>query len=142
MNATLGARLGTKHQAPSLDKDLVTLHNSLQEHNVFNIENGRALRNMKNLVMPNVITLGLNQLAAPLADYNQSFQQLQKRRIEDPLTDEPTSPSLPDSPNSSSSESSSAMSVQLPQPPLMVPSLTIDVQVMSVLLRACWVILY
>ncbi|KAI1791461.1 hypothetical protein LXA43DRAFT_973118 [Ganoderma leucocontextum] len=35
MNTTLGAWLGTKHKSPSLDKDLVALQNSMQEHNIF-----------------------------------------------------------------------------------------------------------
>ncbi|PIL24781.1 hypothetical protein GSI_12667 [Ganoderma sinense ZZ0214-1] len=96
MNATLGARLGTKHKSPTLDKDLIALQNSLQEHNVFQLEPGRVLRDMKTPVVPNVVTLGLNQLHGPLQDYNRTFAQLQQRRREDPLTDETSPPSSPE----------------------------------------------
>lgn len=99
MNATLGARLGTKHKSPSLDKDLVALRTSMQEHNIFAIESGRVLCDMKKPVVPNVVTVGLGLLHAPLQEYNRSFQQLQLRRRETPLADGLSPPSSPEAGN-------------------------------------------
>nr|VWO97743.1 Pre-mRNA-splicing ATP-dependent RNA helicase PRP28 (EC [Ganoderma boninense] len=85
MNSTLGARLGTKHQAPDRSRDLATLQNSMREHNVFTVQHGRILRGVKDGEVPNAISAGLSQLVGPLNEYNKIFQQLQKRRREVPL---------------------------------------------------------
>ena len=81
---------------------------------MFSVEAGRALRDMKNAAVPNVITVGLNQLSGPLADYNQTFQQLQQRQREDPLTDEISPPSSPDATQSMPSDGSSGNTPAVP----------------------------
>lgn len=140
MNATLGARLGTKHKSPSLDKDLVALQNSMQEHGVFKIENGRVLRDMKDPVVPNVITLGLNQLYTPLQEYNRAFSQLQQRRREDPLQDETSPPSSPEVQSTASELSTEMPTSTLPsnsdaapsaKGPAPMPSASIDPMMVS-----------
>ncbi|EJF61026.1 hypothetical protein DICSQDRAFT_41746, partial [Dichomitus squalens LYAD-421 SS1] len=85
MNATLGARLGTKHQSPDLQKDLELLSNSMRENGIFHVEPGRVLRAMTSAEVPNVVATGLKQLPGPLFEYNKMFHQLQRRRRETPL---------------------------------------------------------
>ena len=78
MNSALGARLGTKHQAPDKARDLATLQESLREHSVFTIRPGRILRGVQGGEVPNVMSAGLNQLQTPLNEYNKMFKQLQR----------------------------------------------------------------
>ncbi len=87
MNASLGARLGTKHHTPELDRDLQTLRDALHLHKVLRVAPGRILRAVKKPVVPNVMNVGLTQLFGPLNEYNKTFKQLQRRRREVPLAD-------------------------------------------------------
>ncbi|KAI0675801.1 hypothetical protein C8Q78DRAFT_963648 [Trametes maxima] len=87
INGTLGARLGSKHHSPTLDKDFTALCSSLRTNNIFEVENGRVV-NPENAgagAVPNVMNVGLNQLQGPLDDYNGAFKQLQRRRRMTPL---------------------------------------------------------
>lgn len=89
VNGALGVRLGSKHQTPNVERDLMAVCNSLQEHNVFGIERGRVINStdVTSGLVPNVINIGLNQLAGPLNDYNDVFRKLQRRRRMTPLTE-------------------------------------------------------
>ncbi|PIL28976.1 hypothetical protein GSI_09023 [Ganoderma sinense ZZ0214-1] len=82
MNSTLGAQLGTKHHTPER----------------------RVLRGVKDAEVPNVVAAGLKQLQKPLAEYNKTFQQLQQRRRELPLTD----PTISATPSASISNTTAA----------------------------------
>ncbi|KAH9897009.1 hypothetical protein C8Q73DRAFT_642360 [Cubamyces lactineus] len=87
VNGALGVRLGSKHHTPNVERDLMAICNSLQEHNVFGIERGRVINpiDVMNGLVPNVINIGLNQLAGPLDEYNDVFRKLQRRRRMTPL---------------------------------------------------------
>ncbi|KAI0690244.1 hypothetical protein C8T65DRAFT_834461 [Cerioporus squamosus] len=87
ISPVLGARLGTKHHTPEMARDLATLRDTLRVHDVLKVTNGRALRGVKNAVIPNVMNVGLTQLFGPLNEYNRTFKQLQRRRREVPLAD-------------------------------------------------------
>lgn len=90
VNSTLGAKLGSKHHTPNLDKDLLALRQSLMGHNIFGIEPGRVIDRAKpeTGVVPNIVNVGLNMLPGPLDDYNRAFKNLQERRRLQPLTDD------------------------------------------------------
>ncbi|KAJ2929189.1 hypothetical protein H1R20_g7903, partial [Candolleomyces eurysporus] len=84
-NSSLGSDLGTKHADACLAEDIQSLMNSLKEHNVYSLQVGRVTQE-DNLPVPDIVTVGLQQLTGPLEDYNRAFQQLQKRRRMTPIT--------------------------------------------------------
>ncbi|KAI0362888.1 hypothetical protein BV20DRAFT_930443, partial [Pilatotrama ljubarskyi] len=88
VNSNLGTKLGTKHHTPGLERDYKILCDALREHNVLGFEGGRVIdkTNPNAGVVPNIATVGLNQLQAPLDEYNQAFRRLQRRRRMVPLT--------------------------------------------------------
>ncbi|EJF59284.1 hypothetical protein DICSQDRAFT_172208 [Dichomitus squalens LYAD-421 SS1] len=92
MNDTLGARLGNKHQSPSLHKDIDSLTNLMRNNSIFRVEPGHVLHDMTNTEVPNIVAAGLKQLPGPLLEYNKMFKQWQRRRRETPLTTPPASP--------------------------------------------------
>ncbi len=93
MNARYGARLGSKHHSPELDRDIAAIQDAMRVHKVFKQCPGRVLPgHVKDGEVPNVISTGLKQLQAPLVEYNKMFRTLQKRRRQTPLG--PLEPSL------------------------------------------------
>ncbi|KAI0651871.1 hypothetical protein C8Q79DRAFT_897275 [Trametes meyenii] len=89
INSALGAKLGSKHQSPTLEKDFAALCDSLRTNAIFEIEPGRVVdkNNVQAGAVPNIVNVGLNQLQGPLNDYNRAFKQLQRRRRMVPLSD-------------------------------------------------------
>ncbi|KAI0725900.1 hypothetical protein C8Q72DRAFT_954433 [Fomitopsis betulina] len=86
MNSTLGAQQGTKHTAPSLERDIVHLQASLQCFRVHAVIPGREIDNgSDNPVVPNSVTLGLQHLGEPLKEFNVVFVKLQARCRAPPL---------------------------------------------------------
>ncbi|KAI0731532.1 hypothetical protein C8Q72DRAFT_823117 [Fomitopsis betulina] len=83
MNEALGSRQGSKHAPPDLRRDLQEIQRTLAEAHVYSIIPGRRLEGDK-AVVPNVITIGLQRLAGPLAEYNRTFarQQVRRRRTQ------------------------------------------------------------
>ncbi|KAH9929201.1 uncharacterized protein B0H18DRAFT_1154576 [Fomitopsis serialis] len=79
MNEALGSKQGMKHAAPDLTRDLEELRRSLAEGNVYVVQPGRIIDGEKGVV-PNVVAVGLSQLAGPLNDYNKLMAKLKKRR--------------------------------------------------------------
>lgn len=89
-NHDLGAAQGRKHTTPDLSKDINTLIISLDEHNVYRLQSGRVL-DKDDPPIADVIAVGLHNLVAgtknPLADYNDAFARLQKRRCMKPVSE-------------------------------------------------------
>ena len=88
LNDTLGGDQGMRHAPPDLRADIASLMGSLDEHNIYRIENGRILGDEE--IVKDVITLGLQNLTSgqkgPLSEYNAAFRRLQKRRKMKPVT--------------------------------------------------------
>ncbi|RXW23327.1 hypothetical protein EST38_g2525 [Candolleomyces aberdarensis] len=84
-NSSLGSDLGTKHADARLAEDIQSLMNSLKEHKVYSLQVGRVTQE-DDPPVPDIVTVGLQQLTGPLEDYNRVFQQLQKRRRMSPIT--------------------------------------------------------
>ncbi|TCD59750.1 hypothetical protein EIP91_011580, partial [Steccherinum ochraceum] len=78
LNHELGGRQGSKHHSPELWNDITVLKNSLQQHNVYTLQPGRAIPGT-NAVVPNIVNVGLNALAGPLAEFNEALKTLQER---------------------------------------------------------------
>ncbi|KAF9031725.1 hypothetical protein BDP27DRAFT_1375121 [Rhodocollybia butyracea] len=80
---------GTRHAPPDLSKDIETLMNSLEEHNVYTLTKGRVLDAGEEPSV-DVVSKGLEQLlhGTPLVEYNQAFKQLQRRRRIQPIVGE------------------------------------------------------
>ncbi|KAF9568050.1 hypothetical protein CPC08DRAFT_813857 [Agrocybe pediades] len=79
----LGADQGTRHAEPRLAKDIESLMKYLSEHKVYQIQKGRTLDEDEPPVK-DVITAGFHSLTTgaknPLAEYNEAFGRLQRRR--------------------------------------------------------------
>ena len=105
----LGTYQGTKHTSPNLERDIERLMQSLADHNVYEIENGRTIDPGSDItgdkdgvespddakpevtaqvVVPNCISLGLSRLPSPLREYNETFRKLQERSRQVPLIGE------------------------------------------------------
>ncbi|KAH9839457.1 uncharacterized protein C8Q71DRAFT_704175 [Rhodofomes roseus] len=84
MNASLGAKLGSKHTSPSIQKDITVLMSSLHHHRVYELHPGRAIDDDKPIV-PDALTYGLELLEGPLEDFNHTFTKLQARCRSTPL---------------------------------------------------------
>ncbi|KAH9839465.1 uncharacterized protein C8Q71DRAFT_821461 [Rhodofomes roseus] len=85
MNASLGAKLGSKHTSPSIQKDITVLMSSLHHHRVYELHPGRAIDDDKPIV-PDALTYGLELLEGPLEDFNHTFTKLQARCRSTPLS--------------------------------------------------------
>ncbi|KXN85800.1 hypothetical protein AN958_10824 [Leucoagaricus sp. SymC.cos] len=94
----LGADQGTKHAEPDLSKDIQTLMDSLSKYDVYQIKMGCIIRGGVKPV-PDVVSLGYENLTSPLNDYNWTFQELQKQHQCPPVTqamvDSALKPGLP-----------------------------------------------
>ena len=80
MNDAIGLKQGTKHAMPDIARDLRELQCSLAEAQVYEIKPGRTIDGDSDAVVPNIVSAGLSQLVAPLAEYNNMFSLLKKRR--------------------------------------------------------------
>ena len=83
-NDFLGADQGTCHAPPDLSNDMQTLMDSLNENNVYQIQQGRVLDEDDGEPVKDAITTGLQSLTAgtknSLSEYNEAFRLLQRRR--------------------------------------------------------------
>lgn len=87
MNSTLGSKLGQKHHAPDLSKDIRKLLDSLREKAVYEVKIGRTV-DQANAEVTNVVTAGLQALPGPLREYNERFEQLRNKYRQKPLIGE------------------------------------------------------
>ncbi|KAK1216531.1 hypothetical protein PQX77_020826 [Marasmius sp. AFHP31] len=84
MANTVGeASQGTRHTAADLSKDIGTIMDSLEQHQVYQIIQGRVLDDDDSPVK-DVISEGITQLSGPLQEYNSAFKSLQARRQQEP----------------------------------------------------------
>ena len=83
-NDILGADQGTRHAPANLSDDIWALMDSLNEHNVYQIQEGRVLNETDGGPVKDAITAGLQSLTAGtknlLSKYNEAFCLLQRRR--------------------------------------------------------------
>ncbi|EDR00314.1 uncharacterized protein LACBIDRAFT_314453 [Laccaria bicolor S238N-H82] len=84
IHSELGSQLGSKHTIPDLHKDIQTLMDALNEHEVYVVKDGRVL-DANDTPVPNVISTGLVALAHgnatnPLAEFNAQYDSLCERR--------------------------------------------------------------
>ncbi|KAK7013469.1 hypothetical protein R3P38DRAFT_3206790 [Favolaschia claudopus] len=91
MNVELGNRQGSKHATPDLAADIAALMASLNEHEVYVEKEGRVLDDDEKPV-PDVISVGMAALThgtstTPLAEFNEQFESLRKRRHLTPVAD-------------------------------------------------------
>ncbi|KAJ7084898.1 hypothetical protein B0H15DRAFT_783568 [Mycena belliarum] len=91
IHTDLGARQGSKHTIPNLDKDIATLMASLDEHGVYSLQEGRVLDDDEKPVA-DILSTGLAALThggsiTPLAEFNQQFDILRDRRRLTPVAD-------------------------------------------------------
>ncbi|KAH9912438.1 uncharacterized protein B0H18DRAFT_1054099 [Fomitopsis serialis] len=84
LNDSLGAKQGSKHTSPSLERDITVLMQSLRQHRVYELEPGREIDDDK-AVVPDSYTLGLELLEGPLDEFNRSIAKLQARCRSTPL---------------------------------------------------------
>lgn len=87
INSTLGAQQGTKHASPSLDRDIGHLMASLRRFRVYELDPGRDIDDGtdSDAVVADSLTVGLQRLSEPLADFNASFAKLKARCSGQPL---------------------------------------------------------
>ncbi|KAH9914215.1 uncharacterized protein B0H18DRAFT_887406 [Fomitopsis serialis] len=85
MNTSLGAKIGSKHTNPSIEKDITLLMDSLRHHRVYELHPGRTIDD-DNPVVPDALTVGLELLEGPLGVFNEEFSKLQARCQSTPLT--------------------------------------------------------
>ena len=71
--------MGVKHADARLIEDIHTLVESLMENRVYETVPGRVL-DSGDPPVPDVVSVGLNQLSGPLQEYNAAFKDLQRRR--------------------------------------------------------------
>ena len=94
LHDSLGLDQGTKHAIPDLSADIHALMDSLKEHKVYELVNGRAL-DSDDPPAKDVVSFRLQQLTDsaknPLMDYNKAFTRLQRRRRMRPITTQPQS---------------------------------------------------
>ena len=76
----LGADQGTRHPPANLTEDITTLMQSLDENNVYKIQNGRVLDDDDEPIK-DVIATGLRNLVEGnknlLSEYNEAFRNFQ-----------------------------------------------------------------
>ncbi|KAJ8090066.1 hypothetical protein PM082_018646 [Marasmius tenuissimus] len=94
MNETLGARQGSRHSSVDLQKDIGVLMKNLQEHQVYEVQNGRTVDDDDSQIFKDNVTAGIEALTTgsdnPLTEYNRNFRRLQKRRRMPPVKTDPT----------------------------------------------------
>lgn len=88
MHDDLGSRQGTKHTSPDLQKDIQRLMDSLRDHEVYVLKEGRIIDQEK-AVVPNAISIGLRELQGPLQEFNKTFKRIQKRLHVHPIVGKP-----------------------------------------------------
>ncbi|KAJ6595416.1 hypothetical protein B0H10DRAFT_2167812 [Mycena sp. CBHHK59/15] len=91
IHTDLGARQGSKHTIPNLEEDIAALMDSLEEHDVYMLQQGRVLDDDEKPV-PDILSVGMAALThgastTPLADFNQQFEILRARRGLTPVAD-------------------------------------------------------
>ncbi|KAJ7191551.1 hypothetical protein GGX14DRAFT_600299 [Mycena pura] len=91
MHKDLGARQGSRHTIPKLDKDIAVLMDSLDEHDVYTLQEGRVLDDDEKPV-PDILSAGMAALThgssiSPLSEFNQQFAILRERRRLTPIAD-------------------------------------------------------
>ncbi|KAK7019993.1 hypothetical protein R3P38DRAFT_1236976 [Favolaschia claudopus] len=122
IHADLGARQGLKHTIPNLDKDIAALMDSLNEHDVYTLQPGRVLDDDEQPV-PDIVSVGMAALThgtsiTPLAEFNQQFNTLRKRRRLTPIAD--LLPLL--NPQSTSQTTSSSAAIPTPSSSTVQPT--------------------
>lgn len=82
----MGSKQGSRHSVPDLRKDINTLMNALQEHNVYTYQKGRVAHQNDGPV-PDVLSAGLTALTtaatsgeSPLSEFNTQFNRIRERR--------------------------------------------------------------
>ncbi|KAJ3561784.1 hypothetical protein NP233_g9984 [Leucocoprinus birnbaumii] len=87
---TLGTDQGTRHAPPDLTKDIQTLMDSLDDYKVYELIPGHVIKG--GCPVPDVVSVGYQNLTQgtgkPLQDFNESFQKLQERHQNPPVTEE------------------------------------------------------
>ncbi|KAJ6528621.1 hypothetical protein DFH09DRAFT_1327626 [Mycena vulgaris] len=96
----LGARQGSKHTIPKLDKDVAVLMDSLDEHSVYTLQEGRVLDDDEKPV-PDILSAGMAALThgssiSPLAEFNQQPRRL--ARLPTANADAPGNPGVASAP--------------------------------------------
>ncbi|KAF7343799.1 hypothetical protein MSAN_01960900 [Mycena sanguinolenta] len=91
INTDLGARQGSKHASPELAEDIQALMDSLAEHEVYTEKEGRVLDDDEKPA-PDVLSVGMAALThgsstTPLAEFNEQFEILRRRRQLTPASD-------------------------------------------------------
>ncbi|GJF00842.1 hypothetical protein PsYK624_171440 [Phanerochaete sordida] len=80
MHDTYGSAQGNKHAPPNLSYDIGCLIDSMREFSIYTPDpRGRAIEGPKASIA-NVLTVSAHQLIGPLADYNELFERLRRRR--------------------------------------------------------------
>ncbi|KAH9915138.1 uncharacterized protein B0H18DRAFT_1042454 [Fomitopsis serialis] len=87
MHTLLGAKQGTSHTSPSLDKDISQLVASLRRFNVYELQPGREIDDGTDNSgqVADSLTRGLQRLSEPLDEFNKTFAKLQSRCKAAPL---------------------------------------------------------
>ncbi|KAH9938037.1 uncharacterized protein B0H18DRAFT_965183 [Fomitopsis serialis] len=87
MHTLLGAKQGTSHTSPSLDKDISQLVASLRRFCVYELQPGREVDDGTDDSgqVADSLTQGLQRLSEPLDDFNRTFRKLQSRCKAAPL---------------------------------------------------------
>ncbi|KAF7375236.1 hypothetical protein MSAN_00410200 [Mycena sanguinolenta] len=88
---TSARRQGSKHASPELAEDIQALMDSLAEHEVYTEKEGRVLDDDEKPV-PDVLSVGMAALThgtstTPLAEFNEQFEILRRRRQLTPASD-------------------------------------------------------
>lgn len=104
INEILGYDQGLRHATVDISKDIASLMVSLDDRNVYQLTRGRKLD--EDQLVIDVVALGLEALTTghhnPLHEYNETFEQYQKRRRMSPVdinnTSPPSTPPLTPSP--------------------------------------------
>ncbi|KAF9537318.1 hypothetical protein CPC08DRAFT_598986, partial [Agrocybe pediades] len=82
-HAMLGANQGTRHAPPNLSKDIESLMKYISDHKVYEISKGRTLDDDE-APTKDIMAAGFHSLTTgsknPLAEYNEAFERLQRRR--------------------------------------------------------------
>ncbi|TFY51101.1 hypothetical protein EVJ58_g10739 [Rhodofomes roseus] len=81
INTTLGAKQGTKHTTPNLERDIGYLMASLRRYEVYQYNPGREIDDGSdsNPVVADSLTIGLQRLSEPLGEFNTSLAKLKQR---------------------------------------------------------------
>ncbi|KAL1753879.1 hypothetical protein FB107DRAFT_216807 [Schizophyllum commune] len=91
VNSELGARQGKRHTAPTMDRDIARLMDSLEKYEVYTVKPGRVL-DFEEKPVPDVIAVGMAALtcgsskaSSPLQDFNAAFEFTRQRHALTPL---------------------------------------------------------